>query len=243
MMKVIDKAAVGWTIAIVAISLIFVFSLSLHICPTSQIWIDGKCIAKPPEIIIIDTDTDEDGIADTKDNCPDVFNPDQINSDGNKFGDACDNPSYNEGRELNETLTMENVIAMRVLKIDYLLNYLDELPELDPKNVKDSYTDLSNSDFKSNNLVYSSTKELKSIKDLYTKELDAIKSDIKNNSSVSAYNKMYQFREHFDGQGKDEILVSDTTREKVYDIISDILLSQSKTLFTSTPIYPPYSVE
>ena len=36
-------------------------------------------------------DTDGDGVQDAFDNCPVIFNPDQLNSDGDAFGDACDN--------------------------------------------------------------------------------------------------------------------------------------------------------
>ena len=36
-------------------------------------------------------DTDADGICDNQDNCPDQFNPDQLNTDGDTVGDACDN--------------------------------------------------------------------------------------------------------------------------------------------------------
>jgi hypothetical protein len=36
-------------------------------------------------------DADGDGIADGDDNCPNVFNPDQLDSDGDGVGDACDN--------------------------------------------------------------------------------------------------------------------------------------------------------
>jgi len=36
-------------------------------------------------------DTDEDGILDGNDNCPDIPNADQTDSDGNGVGDACDN--------------------------------------------------------------------------------------------------------------------------------------------------------
>lgn len=35
-------------------------------------------------------DRDHDGVPDVKDNCPDVYNPDQADSDHNGIGDACD---------------------------------------------------------------------------------------------------------------------------------------------------------
>ena len=38
-------------------------------------------------------DVDEDGVVDGADNCPDVANPDQADSDCDGFGDACDEPS------------------------------------------------------------------------------------------------------------------------------------------------------
>jgi hypothetical protein len=34
-------------------------------------------------------DRDQDGVPDEEDNCPDVYNPDQTDSDGDGFGDAC----------------------------------------------------------------------------------------------------------------------------------------------------------
>lgn len=37
-------------------------------------------------------DTDFDGVVDGSDNCPDVFNPDQADTDGNGVGDACEPP-------------------------------------------------------------------------------------------------------------------------------------------------------
>jgi YD repeat-containing protein len=36
-------------------------------------------------------DLDGDGTADTHDNCPDIYNPGQIDTDGDDVGDACDN--------------------------------------------------------------------------------------------------------------------------------------------------------
>ena len=35
-------------------------------------------------------DKDADAIPDNQDNCPDAYNPDQIDSDNNWIGDACD---------------------------------------------------------------------------------------------------------------------------------------------------------
>jgi hypothetical protein len=35
-------------------------------------------------------DKDEDGVVDAEDNCPDVYNPDQANEDGDLLGDLCD---------------------------------------------------------------------------------------------------------------------------------------------------------
>jgi Thrombospondin type 3 repeat len=41
----------------------------------------------PPKAL---PDRDHDGVPDVKDNCPDVYNPDQADSDHNGIGDACD---------------------------------------------------------------------------------------------------------------------------------------------------------
>lgn len=43
-----------------------------------------------------DPDTDDDGVPNGADNCPDVPNPDQADSDGDGLGDACDDPDADD---------------------------------------------------------------------------------------------------------------------------------------------------
>lgn len=46
----------------------------------------------PPPKPVPPPDRDHDGVPDFKDNCPDVYNPDQADIDHNGIGDACQNP-------------------------------------------------------------------------------------------------------------------------------------------------------
>ena len=47
-------------------------------------------------VICVIKDRDGDGVSDTEDNCPDVYNPEQGDSDGDGLGDACDSEYYCE---------------------------------------------------------------------------------------------------------------------------------------------------
>jgi hypothetical protein len=51
--------------------------------------------ANGPRLIIIRKDSDDDGISNEEDNCPEAYNPDQADIDGDCIGDACD-PAPND---------------------------------------------------------------------------------------------------------------------------------------------------
>ena len=57
----------------------------------------GSQIVFLSDNLVIGTDTDADGWANTVDNCPTVANPDQLDTDGDSFGDACDPDDDNDG--------------------------------------------------------------------------------------------------------------------------------------------------
>ena len=69
-------------------------------CNKGGCWFDDVLVQtveaepiKPPE----PKDKDKDKLDDDKDNCPDVPNPDQQDTDGDKLGDACDDDADGDG--------------------------------------------------------------------------------------------------------------------------------------------------
>ena len=46
---------------------------------------------------IVDDDCDQDGVPSNEDNCPEVYNPEQTDTDGDGKGDACDEDDDNDG--------------------------------------------------------------------------------------------------------------------------------------------------
>lgn len=61
-----------------------------RICVIAKVGEDGGEVTGPDE--------DEDGVADSVDNCPDEPNPGQENIDGDEEGDACDGDADGDGR-------------------------------------------------------------------------------------------------------------------------------------------------
>jgi hypothetical protein len=57
----------------------------------------GSHVAFVSDSVVIGSDTDADGLANTVDNCPTVANPDQLNTDGDALGNACDPDDDNDG--------------------------------------------------------------------------------------------------------------------------------------------------
>jgi len=58
--------------------------------------------------VVVNDDADNDGVPDGEDNCPTVPNPDQADSNGDGFGDACVDPtaSISDGAHVDSTATI-----------------------------------------------------------------------------------------------------------------------------------------
>ena len=57
------------------------------------------------ETIAVSSDIDLDGVGDTADNCPNIANPSQLNSDmADDGGDACDDDDDNDNCKTSTTI-------------------------------------------------------------------------------------------------------------------------------------------
>jgi len=63
----------------------------------SLVLIAGFAVASPPSALAVDYDGDGVVEDDGLDNCPNVANPGQLNTDGDSEGDACDNDDDGDG--------------------------------------------------------------------------------------------------------------------------------------------------
>jgi Thrombospondin type 3 repeat/Bacterial TSP3 repeat len=69
----------------------------MHTWDDGLLSLGGSHVAFISDNIVIGTDTDADGLANTVDNCPTIANPDQLNTDGDTLGNACDADDDNDG--------------------------------------------------------------------------------------------------------------------------------------------------
>jgi hypothetical protein len=58
---------------------------------------EGEATIRNFGLLAIGTDSDGDGIPDSEDNCPNIFNSNQTNTDGDTLGDVCDDDDDNDG--------------------------------------------------------------------------------------------------------------------------------------------------
>jgi hypothetical protein len=58
---------------------------------------EADILTKHFGMIPLDRDSDEDGVPDGDDNCPSISNEDQVNTDNDAAGNACDSDDDNDG--------------------------------------------------------------------------------------------------------------------------------------------------
>jgi hypothetical protein len=99
------------------------------------------CLAS--RVIEISLDKDHDGIADLVDNCQKIYNPDQLDSDSDGKGDACQNPDRYTGqwKQLVVLYHPDESVPPRDLNEGDVLKWMQEL--------SDYYSEISNGEFRS----------------------------------------------------------------------------------------------
>jgi hypothetical protein len=97
------------------------------------------CLAS--QVVEISLDEDQDGIADLADNCKRIFNPDQLDSNSDGKGDACQNPDRYTGqwKQLVVLYHSDESVPPPVVNEGDVLEWMQELSEY--------HSEISNGEF------------------------------------------------------------------------------------------------
>lgn len=60
---------------------------------------------------------DNDGVPNSRDNCPYVANPDQVDTDGDGIGDVCDDDIDGDGVLMRKTIVQRRQILIKKILI------------------------------------------------------------------------------------------------------------------------------
>ena len=77
-------------------------------------------VCRPDPVVVAVADTDGDGIADPLDNCPSVPNPDQVDSDRDGVGDACDLETATTTTDNRATTTADDTLKRTTRDADVI---------------------------------------------------------------------------------------------------------------------------
>ncbi len=92
---------------------VILLSLALTACGGSDNNDSNIAPKVPPAIVILDSDND--GIVDEDDNCADISNPDQIDTDSDSQGDTCDLDDDNDGAlDVSDEFPVDASLAFKV---------------------------------------------------------------------------------------------------------------------------------